>query len=97
MPSETMNTRFRFLLFLKAGVMVSVVGGPGMGSTPGFVALPCWTITERTMTVAVARRAQMKIAVSRRRDDCEDELLRLFSVSTPCMAASSSSACRSES
>lgn len=68
MPSETMNTRLRLRLVcnLLSELAPFVVGRE---SIPGFVALPCWMMTASTMTAAVARRAQTKMAVSRRRKD----------------------------
>lgn len=92
MPSETIKTRFRFLSFLRPDFVVygsPVAGAPGTAGAA--VELRCWRTTVRTMTAAVARKAQEKRINSR-----EDRFL-CDGRGAPWIAASSSSARRWES
>jgi len=97
MPSETIKTRFRFLVETSEELPVTTDGdcaGEELGVLVD-VQLWCWRITPRTMTAAVAMSAQVKRASSRRRDGVKELPLREGNP-VLCKAASSSSARRSD-
>lgn len=79
MPSETMKTKLRLPLgeepscFLPPAIEeeeseTETVAGEVVDEDECWVELLCWITTARTITAAVATRAQMKSASSRHRD-----------------------------